>query len=434
MSTTYAQPGVAPATDALLQEILLELRTLNRRLEVRDTEPVFDDGVLNKSGLETSLLALAEGTIPEGGRLKSGGGKEESETEIKLEGQELVLGAETPPNSEAKGEKSKNVAQGTEAGTLDSENGKEGSGTGKKLEGPKLASGSEAPSSSEAKRETSENIAQGSEAGALDSGHGKEESDMDRKPEGPELALGAEITSSSEAGGEPSENGAVAQGSEAAVEMAHVDSAELVAQGAEDSAETGVKEEVEMLESPQCDGEVARDEGVVDGSGLEVVSHNSHQVEDNDIPESTDPIHRYHWDYPWSSASEEERTKQTAGYPVTDDVKEMWSNYIGCNWAIPPDRRVGPSFDSWTLRRDADHGKERLEKLTNNLRLLKNSKLGDSSFQITDYHYDNPPKNVQYFHQNDYRTAIVPEEILGRVNFRWKGDWERIWKARHGEG
>jgi hypothetical protein len=332
MSTTYAQPGVAPATDALLQEILLELRTSNRNLEIRDAEPVSGDEVLNKSGLETSLLDLAEGTIPEGGTLENEDGKEESEIEMKLEGPELALGAETP-------------------------------------------------SSSEAKRETSENSAHGSET---------------------------------------------------AVEMAHVDSAELVAQGAEDGAETGVKEEVEMLESPQCEGEVARVEGAVDGSELEVVSHNSRQVEDNDIPENNDPIHRYHWGYPWSSASEEERTKQTAGYPVTNDIKEMWSNYIGCNWAIPPDRRVGLSFDSWTLRRDADHGKERLEKLTNTLRLLKDSKLGDSSFQITDYHYDDPPKKVQYFHQNDYRTATVPEEILSRVNFHWKDEWELIWKAPWG--
>jgi hypothetical protein len=324
------QPDQGLATDTLLREILLELRTLNRKLEGREVVPDSDNGVLNKSILKTSLLAKAEATTPEGG-------------------------------------------------TLDSEDG-------------------------------------------------KEESDMDRKPEGPELALGTDISSNSEAEGETSES--VVQDSEAGVEVAHVDSAELLAQGAEDSPETGVKEEVEKLESPQGDGEVARGGSVVDGSELEVVSsHNSLQVEDNDISENPDPIHRYHWDYPWSSASEEERANKTAGFPVTEDIRDMWSNYIGCNWAIPPDRRVGLSFDSWTLRRDADHGKERLEKLTNALRQFKGSKLGDNSFQITDYY---PSKKVQYFYQNDYRTAIVPEEILSRENFRWKSDWGKILEAPWG--
>jgi hypothetical protein len=269
------------------------------------------------------------------------------------------------------------------------------------------------------------------EGGALDSEDGKGGSDIDRKPEGPELDLGADTPSTSEAEGEASENVAVAQGSDAGVEVVHVDLVELLTQGAEDSPEVGMKEEVGMPERAQGDGEVARGEGVVDGSELEVVSsHNSGQVEGNNISENPRPIHRYHWDYPWSSATEEERAKQIAGFPVTEDIRDMWSNYIGCNWAIPPDRRVGLSFDSWTLRRDADHGKERLEKLTNALRQLKGSKLGDNSFQITDYHY--PTKKAQYFHRNDYRTAIVPEETLSSVNLYWETGWENIWKAPWG--
>jgi hypothetical protein len=333
MATIDGQPGQPDqrlATDTLLREILLELRTLNRKLEVRDAEPVSGDEV-SKSRLETSLLAMKEGTTPE-------------------------------------------------AGTLDSEDGKEESDTGRKLEGPELASDADIPSNSEAEGETFENVAQGSKA---------------------------------------------------RVEIAHVDFAELLTQGAEDSLETEVKEEVEMLESQQGDGEVASVRGGVDESELDVVStDNFPQVEDHDISKKPDPIHRYHWDYPWSSASEKEREKKTAGFPVTEDIRDMWSNYIGSNWAIPPDKRVGLSFDSWTLRRDADHGKERLEKLTSALRQFKGSKLGDNSFQITDYYY--PTKKVQYFYQNDYRTAIVPEEILSRVNFRWEGDWGQIWEAPWG--
>jgi hypothetical protein len=199
-----------------------------------------------------------------------------------------------------------------------------------------------------------------------------------------------------------------------------------------------VKEEVEIVETPHSDREVASVGGGVDESEVEAMSsHNSSQVGDDDTSENPGPIHRYHWDYPWSSASEEERAKQAAGFPVTEDIRDMWSNYIGCNWAIPPDRRVGLSFDSWTLRRDADYGKGRLEKLTDALRQLKGSKLGDSSFQITDYYY--PTKKVQYFYQNDYKTATVPEEILSRVDLRWKnGSWKSthlkktIWKAPWG--
>jgi hypothetical protein len=303
----------------LLQEILLELRTLNRKLEARDAELVSSDVAFNKSILETSLLSMAEGMTPE-------------------------------------------------VGTLESEDA-------------------------------------------------KEESKIDMKPEVPELALGAEIPSNSEAEVETSKN--VAQGSQAGVEVAHVDSAELLAQAAEDSPETGLKE-VENVERPYSDREVATGEERVGGSELEVVSSpNSHQVEDNDIPKKSDPIHRYHWDYPWSSVSEEERAKQTAAFPVTDDIKEMWSNYIGCNWAIPPDKRVGLSFDSWTLRRDADHGKERLEKLTYTLRLLKGSKFGDNSFQITDYQGEG-----QHFYHNDSKPAILPERILHKYT-KW-GTWGSV--------
>lgn len=373
------QPDQGLATDTLLREILLELRTLNRKLEVRDAEPTSSDEV-SKSRLETSLLDMAEGTTPE-------------------------------------------------AGTLDSEDEKEESDTGGKLEGPELASGAEIPSNSEAEGKTSENVTQGSEAGTRDSEDGKEESDTGRKLEGPEPALGANIPSNSEAEGETFEN--VAEGSKAGVEMALVDLAELLTQGAEDSLETEVKEEVEMLESLQGDGEVARGGAKVDWSELEVVStDNFPHGEAHDISKKPGPIHRYHWDYPWSSESEKEREKKTAGFPVTEDIRDMWSNYIGCNWAIPPDKRVGLSFDSWTLRRDADHGKERLEKLTNALRQFKGSKLGNNSFQITDYHY--PSKKVQYFYQNNYRTAIVPEEILSRVNFCWESDWGQIWQAPWG--
>jgi hypothetical protein len=384
-TTSDAQPGVAPATEALLQEILLELQTLNRKLDVRDAEPVSSDVVLNKSILETSLLAMVERMTPEVGTLDSEDAKEESEIDMKLEVPELALGAEIESNSGAEGKTSKNVAQGSEARTLDGEDGKEEPDTGRKLEGPELASG-------------------------------------------------AEISSNSEAEGETSEN--VAQGSEARVEVAPVDSAELLAQAAEDSPETGVKEEVENVERPYSDREVATGGERVGGSELEVVSSpNSHQVEDNDIPKKFDPIHRYHWDYPWSSASEEDRAKQTAGFPITEDIRDMWSSYIGCNWAIPADRRVGLSFDSWTLRRDADHGKERLEKLTNTLRLLKGSKLGDNSFQITDY----PPSESQYFYHNDSRPAILSEKILGGVNkhrllhlWRSKEDLSRTFQAPWG--
>jgi hypothetical protein len=112
-TTSDAQPSVAPATDALL---LLELQTLNRKLEVRDAEPVSSDVVLNKAILETSLLAMAEGMSPEVGTLDSEDGKEESEIDMKLEGPELSSGAEIPSNSEAEGETSNNVAQGSEAG------------------------------------------------------------------------------------------------------------------------------------------------------------------------------------------------------------------------------------------------------------------------------------------------------------------------------
>jgi hypothetical protein len=156
-TTSDAQPGLAPATDALLQEILLELQTLNRKLEVRDAEPVSSDVVLNKAILETSLLAMAEGMSPEVGTLDSEDGKMEPEIDMKLEGPELASGAEIPSNSEAEGEASNNVVQGSEVG----------------------------------------------------------------------------------------------------VEVAHMDSAELLAPAAEDSPETGVKEEVENVERPYSDREVA---------------------------------------------------------------------------------------------------------------------------------------------------------------------------------
>jgi hypothetical protein len=362
-TTSDAQPGVAPATNALLQEILLELRTLNRKLEARDAEPVSSDVVLNGSILETSLLAMAEGMTPEVGMLDSEDGKEESEMDMKLEGPELALGAEIPSNSEAEGETSKNVAQGSEAGTLVSEDGKEEPDTGRKLEGPEPASSAEILSNSDAEGETPENVAQGSEPG---------------------------------------------------VEVGNVDSVELLAQGAAESPETGVKKEVEIVKTPNSYREVASVGGGVDESEVEAVSsHNSSQVGDDDASENPGPIHRYHWDYPWSSANEEDRATQTAGFPITEDIRDMWSNYIGCNWAIPPDRRVGLSFDSWTLRRDADHGKGRLEKLTNTLRLLKGSKLGDNSFQITDYHGEG-----QHFYHNDSKPATLPERILHRYT-RW---------------
>ncbi|PMD28750.1 hypothetical protein L207DRAFT_574691 [Hyaloscypha variabilis F] len=177
------------------------------------------------------------------------------------------------------------------------------------------------------------------------------------------------------------------------------------------------------------------------------------RVGDTDIYEYPEPTYRYHWDYPSSAAREEDREVKSRGVSVTEDMKKKWKKYIGNNRAIPPDSRIGLSFDSWTLRQNIDREEEYLSKLQKALKQLELSeeglkRPGNNRFRITDYtnyvtYWDN-----RYRMFNEYRPLVYfygeakirqrqiedvqpPQKLkhsrlLSRPPWHWSAPWLRI--------